>query len=60
MRKTIVTTLLVKLPQAGFIAPAGKGVGAQLDLLLLGGALVLLAYGAGQLSVERNLPRREL
>jgi putative oxidoreductase len=56
-----VTTLLVKLPQLGFIAPANKpGVGAELDLLLFGSALVLLAHGAGQLSIERNILRREL
>ena len=56
-----VTTLLVKLPNLGFIAPQGKpGVGAELDLLLLAAALVLLAHGAGQLSIERNVLRREL
>jgi putative oxidoreductase len=56
-----VTTLLVKMPRMGFIAPQGQpGVGAQLDLLLLAGALVLLAHGAGQLSIERNVLKREL
>ena len=56
-----VTTLLVKLPRLGFIAPQGQpGVGAELDLLLLACALVLLCFGAGQLSIERNLLKREL
>jgi uncharacterized membrane protein YphA (DoxX/SURF4 family) len=56
-----VTTLLVKLPRLGFIAPQGQpGVGAELDLLLLASALVLLAHGSGQLSVERNILKREL
>jgi uncharacterized membrane protein YphA (DoxX/SURF4 family) len=57
----IVTTLLVKMPNMGFIAPQGRpGVGAELDLLLLAGALVLLTHGAGQLSIERNVLKREL
>ena len=57
----LVTTLLVKLPNAGFIAPQDQpGAGAELDLLLLAAALVLLAFGPGQLSVERNVLRREL
>jgi putative oxidoreductase len=56
-----VTTLLVKLPNFGFIAPSGKpGVGAELDLLLLACVLLLLAHGSGPLSVERNLLNREL
>jgi uncharacterized membrane protein YphA (DoxX/SURF4 family) len=57
----LVTTLLVKMPNVGFIAAQGKpGVGAELDLLLLASALMLLAYGSGQLSVEHNLLKREL
>jgi putative oxidoreductase len=57
----LVTTLLVKLPRLGFIAPQGQpGVGAELDLLLLVCALVLLCFGPGQLSVERNVLKREL
>jgi putative oxidoreductase len=56
-----VTTLLVKLPGPGFIAPQGQpGVGAELDLLLLVCALVLLTHGSGALSVERNILKREL
>ena len=56
-----VTTLLVKLPRLGFIAPQGQpGVGAELDLLLLVCALVLLTHGSGALSVERNILKREL
>ena len=57
----LITTLLVKLPGPGFIAPQGQpGVGAELDLLLLAGALMLLCFGPGQLSVERNVLKREL
>jgi putative oxidoreductase len=57
----IVTTLLVKLPRLGFIAPQGQpGVGAELDLLLLACALLLLTHGPGQLSIERNILKREL
>jgi putative oxidoreductase len=56
----IITTLLVK-SQLGFIAPPGApNAGAELDLLLMAGALVLLCYGPGQLSVERNVLKREL
>lgn len=56
----VVTTLLVKLPNAGFIAPQGGGAGAELDLLLLAAALILLTQGPGPLSIERNVLRREL
>jgi putative oxidoreductase len=56
----LITTLLVKMPNAGFIAPQGKGVGAELDLLLLAGALVLFGYGAGMLSIERNVLKRDI
>jgi putative oxidoreductase len=57
----IVTTLLVKMPNMGFIAPQGKpGVGAELDLLLLFSALVLLAHGSGRLSIEQDVLKREL
>jgi len=56
-----VTTLLVKMPNVGLIAPQGKpGVGAELDLLLLVCALVLLTQGGGTISVERNVLKREL
>lgn len=56
----IMTTLLVK-SGVGFIAPPGSPlVGAELDLLLLACVLILLTYGPGQLSVERNVLRREL
>jgi putative oxidoreductase len=56
-----VTTLLVKLPNLGLIAPQGKpGVGAELDLLLLVCALVLLTHGSGPISVEHNVLKREL
>jgi putative oxidoreductase len=56
----LITTLLVKMPRAGFIAPQGGGAGAELDLLLLAAALILLTHGSGPLSVERNVLKREL
>jgi putative oxidoreductase len=56
----LVTTLLVKLPNAGFIAPQGGGSGAELDLLLFAAALILLTQGSGLLSIERNVLKREL
>jgi putative oxidoreductase len=57
----LVTTLLVKLPNQGFLAPQGQpGTGAVYDMLLLVGALVLLTHGPGPLSIERNVLRREL
>ena len=56
----LVTTLLVKLPNAGFIAPQDGGSGAELDLLLLAAALILLTQGSGPLSIERNVLKREL
>ena len=57
----LITTLLVKLPNAGFIAPQNQpGAGAELDLLLLAAALILLANGSGPLSIERNVLKREL
>lgn len=56
----LVTSTLVRLPNAGFM-PAGKtGSGAEFDLMLLAVALVLLTHGAGPLSVERNILKREL
>jgi putative oxidoreductase len=55
----LVTTLLVK-SQVGFIASqSAPGVGAELDLLILAGAFVLLTMGPGPLSVDRNLLKRE-
>jgi putative oxidoreductase len=55
----VVTTLLVKLPTVGFMAPADRpGVGAELDLLLLAACLVIWTAGAGALSLEAALRRR--
>ena len=56
----LVTSLLVRLPNAGFM-PAGKsGTGAEFDLMLLAAALILLTHGSGPLSVERNVLKRDL
>jgi uncharacterized membrane protein YphA (DoxX/SURF4 family) len=57
----LITTLLVKLPNMGFIAEQGKpGVGAELDLLLLAGAFILLTHGSSRLSIEQDVLKREL
>jgi putative oxidoreductase len=57
----LVTTLLVKFPNQGFLPPQGQpGTGAVYDMLLLVGSLVLAAHGSGMLSVERDLLKREL
>jgi len=61
MVEMLVTTLLVKMPNMGFIATQGKpGVGAELDLLLLAGAFILLTHGSSRLSIEHDLLKREL
>ena len=58
----LVTAFLVKLAHgAPFAQVAGKpGVGFELDLLLLAGALVLLALVPGEISIERNVLHHEL
>ncbi|MDR7555433.1 MAG: DoxX family protein [Armatimonadota bacterium] len=57
----VVTTVVVKWPRVGFIAPLDRpGVGAELDLLLLAGALVVATLGPGRLSVEGDLLKRQL
>lgn len=56
----LITTLLVKLPGPGFIAPPGaQNAGAEVDLLLMAAALMLFAFGPGPLSIDRNVLRRE-
>jgi len=55
----LVAIFTVKLP-VGLIAPPGKGAGYELDLALLGLALMLLLTGPGPLSLERAAFRREL
>jgi putative oxidoreductase len=60
MVEMLVTTLLVKLPNAGFIAPQGGGAGAELDLLLLAGAFILLTHGSSRLSIEQDVLKRDL
>ena len=57
----LITTIVVKAARGtGFIVSGRPGVGFELDLLLLGGAFVLMALGAGQPSVEQNLLKRDL
>lgn len=55
----VVATLTVKLP-VGLIAPPGQGAGYELDLALLGLALVLLLVGPGRASLEKGLLGKEL
>jgi putative oxidoreductase len=53
----VVAILTVKLPK-GLIAQ--QGVGYELDLALLGLALVLLLAGPGRISLEKGLLGKEL
>lgn len=53
-----VTSLLVKLPRG--IAPAEGGAGLELDILLWAIAAVLVILGAGRLSIDRDVLRRDL
>lgn len=50
----LVATLLVKVG-VGLIAPEGAGAGAELDLALIAGCLVVLFAGPGLLSIDRAL-----
>lgn len=50
----IVAILLVKV-NVGFISPQGGGVGAELDLALIAGFLVVLLAGPGKLSLDHVL-----
>ena len=50
----VVAILLVKL-NVGLIAPQGSGAGAELDLALIAGLLVVLLAGPGKLSVDHTL-----
>jgi putative oxidoreductase len=49
-----VAVLLVKTG-VGFLSPQGGGVGAELDLALIAGLLVILFAGPGRLSVDHAL-----
>src|SRR5919199_3307161 len=50
----IVAILLVKV-NVGLIAPPGSGAGAELDLALIAGFLVILLAGPGKLSLDHAL-----
>lgn len=50
----LMAILLVKL-QVGLIAEMGGGVGAELDLALIAGLLVILLVGPGRYSVDAGL-----
>jgi putative oxidoreductase len=51
----IVAILLVKVNIGLLSPPDGSGVGAELDLALIAGFLVILLAGPGRLSVDRAL-----
>lgn len=57
----LITTVVVKaLRGTPFVVSGRPGVGWELDLLLLAGALALVVLGAGQLSLDENIiGRRE-
>ena len=50
----VVAILLVKVG-VGFLSPQGGGPGAELDLALIAGFLVILFAGPGRLSVDHAL-----
>jgi putative oxidoreductase len=50
----VVAILLVKL-NVGLIAPQGSGAGAELDLALIAGLLVILLAGPGRFSLDYAL-----
>ncbi len=50
----VVAILLVKV-NVGLLSPQGGGVGAELDLALIAGFLVILLAGPGKLSLDHVL-----
>ena len=50
----VVAILLVKV-NVGFLSPQGGGAGAELDLALIAGFLVILLAGAGRISLDYTL-----
>ncbi len=56
----IVATLLVKVKVGLIVPPNQPGTGAELDLALLAGALVILVFGPGSISVELGLLKKEI
>jgi len=50
----VVAILLVKV-NVGLLSPQSGGVGAELDLALIAGFLVILFAGPGRLSIDRAL-----
>jgi len=50
----VVAILLVKV-NIGFIAPAGRGAGAELDLALIAGFLTIFLAGPGRISLDHAL-----
>jgi uncharacterized membrane protein YphA (DoxX/SURF4 family) len=55
----LITAFIVKAARGtGFVVSGKPGVGWELDLLLLAGALALVVLGAGQPSVDENIIQR--
>ena len=50
----VVAIVLVKV-NVGFLSPQSGGVGAELDLALIAGFLVILLAGAGRISLDHTL-----
>jgi putative oxidoreductase len=50
----VVAIVLVKV-DVGFLSPQGGGVGAELDLALIAGFMVILLAGAGRISLDHTL-----
>ena len=56
----LMAILTFKL-SVGFIAPGDQpGTGYELDLLLLTSSLVMLCFGPGSPSIDKNVLKREL
>ncbi len=56
----LITTVVVKAAHGTpFIVTGRPGVGFELDLLLLAAALVLVVFGSGTISIDRNVLKRE-
>jgi putative oxidoreductase len=51
-------TAVVKMPTVGFLAGQGRGVGAELDLMVMAALLVTATVGSGALSLEGLLEKR--
>jgi putative oxidoreductase len=51
----LVTTIVLVKSHVGLIAPPARGAGAELDLALIAGLLVILLAGPGRASIDHML-----